>query len=54
MAKKWNEEKARDIIVRTNGVVSGKQIWHPKPGLAVLGAIDFLIKKHNYTRVKDM
>jgi len=37
------------------GVVKIKirHIWHPKAGIKVLGAIDFLTKKHGYIRMRE-
>lgn len=49
MAGKWTEEKARQQVVRANGVVGKKSISHPMPGIKALGAIDYLCKVHGYT-----
>ncbi|MHA2063254.1 MAG: hypothetical protein ACXABY_02615 [Candidatus Thorarchaeota archaeon] len=50
---RWTELDARAVVSRTNGICAGKQVWHPRPGIKVLGAIDYLIKKHKYIRVAD-
>ena len=51
---KWTEESAKRIIEQTGGIVKGKQVWHPKPGIKVLGAIDFMCKVHGCLRVVDL
>jgi hypothetical protein len=40
---KWSVEKARSFISRNGGTVTGKGVFHPAPGLKVLGAMDYLI-----------
>lgn len=36
---------AKDMITKTGGTVSGNVIRHKRPGIKVLGAIDYLV--HN-------
>ena len=54
MADRWTIESAIAIVKGTDGLVAGGQVWHPRPGIKVLGAIDFLVKKHKYVRVKEL
>ncbi len=47
---KWTEETARASISRNNGIVGHKKLWISRPGIKMLGAIDFLTSKHGYYR----
>ena len=40
---KWTIETAAACIKRTGGKITKKKIVHKKPGIKVLGAIDYLI-----------
>ena len=46
---------AKDMICRTGGSVRGTTIHHKRPGIKVLGAIDYLVNycKHNWTHQED-
>ena len=44
---KWDKYSAKSMVVRNGGRFSGKSIL-ARPGIKVLGAIDFLVKKHGY------
>ncbi len=50
----WTLETAKAIVIRTDGVFAGNQVAHPRPGIKVLGAIDYLVKKHGFRRVKEL
>ena len=47
---KWTEETARTAIVDNNGIVGHQKLWISRPGIKLLGAIDFLTSKHKYYR----
>jgi len=49
----WTEKTARQLITRTGGAFADKQVSHPKPGIKVWGALDYLIKKHKYIFVRE-
>jgi len=52
--KKWTVESAKALVLRTGGMVAGKQVWHSRPGIKVLGTIDYLIKKEGFVRVREL
>lgn len=45
---KFNELSAKRCITRNGGVVKGRTIYHKKPGLKVLSAIDYLVNNHKH------
>jgi hypothetical protein len=45
---KWTEKTARAMIERNGGKVGAVTIQHNNPGIKVLGAIDYLCRKHGY------
>jgi len=47
---KWTEETARAAIARNNGIVGAKTVYIERPGIKILGAIDYLTSKHKYWR----
>lgn len=54
MGKKWTLESAKSMITRNDGMIAGSKLWHPRPGIKMLGAIDYLVKKHKYVRVREL
>jgi len=46
---KYTEDKAVSMIKRNRGKVGLKTIRCTTPGIKVLGAIDYLVKRHKYT-----
>lgn len=50
---RWTEETARASIARNNGMVGHKMIYISRPGIKMLGAVDFLAKKHGYHRTEE-
>ena len=42
---KWTEETARTAIADNNGIVGHQKLWISRPGIKLLGAIDFLTRK---------
>ncbi len=50
---RWTEETARAAISRNNGIVGHKMLYISRPGIKILGAIDFLAKKHGYFRTLE-
>jgi hypothetical protein len=53
MGKKWTVDTAKAKILRNSGTIAGKGIYHPRPGISVLGAIDFLCNHHGYNWFKE-
>ncbi len=51
---KWSEESARSMIERNGGKCGHKKVYHPSPGLRVLGAIDYLVNYCHYNRAIEM
>lgn len=51
---KWEKETAKAAIERNGGVVAGKQVKHPFPGLKLWGAIDYLVNQHGFTFFKEV
>ena len=54
-SKEITEKSVAGIVGAVLGIKKRviHQIWHPKAGIKVLGAIDFLIRKHGYVRVRE-
>lgn len=57
MAKmKYELDSARRMVEKTGGSlsISNKHVTHPRPGIKILGAIDYLVKVHGYVRVREI
>lgn len=48
MKEKWDLATAIAMIKRNGGRVTKNKVSHPKPGLKVLGAIDYLVNYHKF------
>jgi len=46
--REYTESEATVTIQLSGGTVKGKVIVHACPGIACLGAIDYLVSKHGY------
>lgn len=50
---KWNLQTACECLIRNGGKANPyeKKVSHPKPGIKILGAIDYLIGQHRFMRI---
>jgi len=48
--KEWNLDSAKKCVVRNGVKVKGRSLHVIKAGIKVQGAIDYLVKVHNYKR----
>lgn len=47
---RYTQISAESKIIRNGGKINEREITIAQPGIGVLGAIDYLIKQHNYKR----
>jgi hypothetical protein len=50
----YDEKSAKACVTRNGGKFTGNQIKIKRAGIKVLGAIDYLIRKHKYIRIVEV
>lgn len=50
---KWNIESAKKCIERNKGKIKDKKISIASPGIKILGAIDFLVNYHGFSKTGE-